>query len=215
MEIIYLVFVVFMEGNLVSLQMHAWHEYAPAEDVAEHMSCAAAIQQPEFQERLARTLRAGQTGQLSCKGGSQLGPLASLVEDARSVTIQPVASPEQTQVDEQQSVASVKLTGHLIHQPYDASGRSVAAYLGQEFFLETKDRGRVALYPTDAITKKDLMKWRGKSVTVRAIYVDHTPKASDDPMSYPADQNGAPLKRAGYEVRKIDAAASVGTRPDL
>ena len=188
--------------------MNAWHTYAEELRVASDLSCEAAIKDRAFQARMAGRLRTGQQGTLQCKDGPELESMAVLFQDP-PILLEPSAKnptseeAQNTETKKNES-QSEELSGKLLHVPYNPGKRSVAAYMGQEFFLVTKTKGRVALYPTDAVSRDALLKRVGKTVTVRAVFVDRTPTVNaDEPVQYPTDADGGPLKRKGYEVQSL------------
>ncbi len=195
MEIIYLVLMIFSEGNLQSISIDAWHTYKGAPAAVADRSCDEAIRNSGFQAHVAAKLPEGAEARLACRTFSELSDLAATVETAQSL-----------QVFSKNDFADrpETLSGKLIHKPYDPHRKSGEAYLGQEFFLEIEGRGRVALYPTESVDKQALLKLKNKKVKVRGKFVDRTPKVDPNmPVQYPIGEDGGPLKRVGYEVLEI------------
>ncbi|MEQ9363427.1 MAG: hypothetical protein RIF32_04250 [Leptospirales bacterium] len=199
MEIIYFIMVVFTESTLTAVQINAWHVYA--DEVGYDVPCERAIEDPKFQELMGRKLRPGQKATLRCKSDPEMRPLQFLLAPG-AVRIKPTAAPEgQTKSEDG---APRVLSGKLTHMPYESGRKSKAAYMGQEFFLETRELGRVALYATESVSKAELLKRVGKKISVEARFVDRTPTPDQTNMiQYPIGEDGGPMKRAGYEVLKF------------
>lgn len=204
MEIIYFIMVIFTESSLTSVQINAWHVYA--DEVGVSTSCESAIEDPEFQTLMGRKLQPGQKATIQCKSDPEMRGLQFLLNPG-AVRIKAIAASEDSSNSmNQENKAPKVLTGKLMHVPYKHGRKSKAAYMGQEFFLVTKDLGRIALYPTDSISKEQLMQHAGKTVKVHAQFVDRTPTPDQSNMiQYPIGEDGGPIKRTGYEVLKLSA----------
>lgn len=204
MEIIYFIMVVFTESTLSSVQINAWHIYA--DEVGHDVPCERAIEDEKFQKLMSGKLRPGQKATLQCKSDPEMRPLQFLLAPG-AVRIKATAAQNTDEMqngDSENAGAPRSLSGKLVHIPYKRGVKSVAGYLGQEFFLETEELGRVALYTSDSISKEELMRHVGKNLKLRVRYVDRTPTPDpENPISYPMGELGGPLKRAGYEVLAI------------
>ena len=208
MEIIYFIMIIFTESTLSSVQINAWHIYA--DEVGYNVPCERAIEDEKFQKLMGSKLRPGQKATLQCKSDPEMRPLQFLLAPG-AVQIKPGAAQSTNEMQDgdaaenpQDDSAPQTLSGKLIHVPYKRGVKSVATYLGHEFFLETEELGRVALYTSDAVSKEELMRHVGKIIKLRARYVDRTPTPDPaNPISYPIGEFGGPLKRAGYEVLVI------------
>ena len=197
MEFIYVIMIFFAGGDLHSIQIHPWHIYADETGVAEDLSCEAGITDAKFQAHMAANLKTGQKVSLQCKAHSEMRGLNVLLRQA-PVTIEASEASNKNKAPRDGEV--YELSGKLVHVPYESGRKSTAAYLGQEFFLET-EQGRVALYAGDAISRKALLKKVGQKVRLRGQFSDRTPKGEElQQMSYPTDMDGGPMKRVGYVV---------------
>ncbi|MCR9141038.1 MAG: hypothetical protein NXI24_02115 [bacterium] len=216
MEIIYFIMVIFSESTLASVEIKAWHIYA--DQVGYDVPCERAIEDPKFQQLMGRKLQPGQKATLQCKSDPEMRALQFLLNPG-AVRISPTATVDdsgQRPNDSGDTMDAAKaapreLTGKLIHVPYESGRKSTAAYLGQEFFLLTKDLGRVALYPSDAVSKERLLKFVGMTITLGTRFVDRTPNLQSPNghmQSYPIGEDGGPMKRQGYEVLQIKKECS-------
>lgn len=195
MEIIYLVLMIFAEGNMQSISIDAWHTYKGAPAALTNRSCDDAIRDQRFQAHVASKLPDGSEGRLACKTAREMNDLTALVGAAESMPVVTKNDPR---------LRPEILSGKLVHKPYDPHRKSAAAYLAQEFFLEVAGKGRLALYPTDDVDRDVLLKLQGKNIKIRGQFVDRTPHYDPEtPAQYPIDEDGGPLKRLGYEVLEI------------
>lgn len=198
MEIIYLVFLVFSRSNLEEAHIHAWHNYNQGPKHLLDRPCERAVQSKEFQKHLQAKLDPDREGRVFCRTASQMESFYDLV---KSPGVEITAN-EHPGTD--QSQKTVRIQGRLLHTPYDSSRRSVEAYMGQEFFLVQNDGTRVALYPTEEVSRETLLKKKDQTISVLGRFVDRTPDPDAGmPISYPMDPEGGPLKRTGYEVLKL------------
>ena len=99
-------------------------------------------------------------------------------------------------------VATVKLKGTLSYKPAKRGVKSVAAFTGDELFLETEDGRKVVLQPSEAHTKDSLAALDGTLVEIEA---EETEGELPDPReSYPTGPDGQPMRRnAGFIVRSL------------
>lgn len=95
MQIVFLVMIVFAGNDLRAVEINAWHIYADELGVA--ASCAEAIEDRQFQQRMAARLRPGERGSLQCRADEQMNALRFLL-NPEAVQIQAVEpAPPQTQ----------------------------------------------------------------------------------------------------------------------
>lgn len=78
--------------------------------------------------------------------------------------------------------------------------KSVEAYLGEEFFLQVNDGTELVLWPSETVSRDELLSLAGKEVEIMVEWVEgKVPK--DLRGSYPVDFYGNPLPRGeGYRV---------------
>lgn len=206
MEIIYFILVVFSSPNVPqihSVEIHPWHIYA--DKVGQDVPCERAVQNSAFQERIGRRLSAGQRATLQCKPASEMKEMAFLLRPGATV-VKPVAPG-----DDSEPNLMKRLRGKLVHRPYQRGRRSVAAYLGVEFFLRDAAGKEYALYPSVSVRRDLLLSLAGQQIELDAEFVDKTPSGNAKMQSnYPLGPDGGPLKRQGYSVLKIHKASGEG-----
>ncbi len=99
---------------------------------------------------------------------------------------------------------TVKLQGTLSYKPVKRGVKSVAAFTGDELFLETDDGRKLVLQPSEAHPKDSLAALDGSRVEIEA---EETEGEAPDPReSYPTGLDGQPMRRnAGFIVRSVRA----------
>jgi hypothetical protein len=196
MEIIYLIFLVFADKELESVHIHAWHSYQGAPEMVLEQSCESAIEDPAFQEAISRKIAPEKEGRLYCKTASDLPALRQLV-NMKGVTVNP--GYRESAEDAQEAI----VIGKLVHRPYERGRRTLEAYMAQEFFLVNSD-GDFAMYPSESVSKEDLLRLNGKDVELRVIFEDRTPEIDPGiPQAYPMEADGSPVPRTGYRVLEV------------
>jgi len=100
------------------------------------------------------------------------------------------------------AAATVKLVGTVTHKPAPRGVKSVAAFTGDEFFLETDDGRKVVLQPSEAHSKESLEALDGARVEIEAEETEGT--LPDPRESSPSGPDGEPMRRnAGFIVRSV------------
>lgn len=221
MEIIFFILVVFTSSNapqIHSVEIHPWHIYA--DRAGQNVPCERAIQDPAFQKYIGRQLAAGQRATLQCRPNSEMKPMAFLLRPDATV-VKPVApaadsdarirkplSNETRQSSESEPGSVKTLRGNLLHRPFERGRRSVAAYLGVEFFLRDAAGKEHPLYPSVSARRDLLLSLAGQTVELDAEFVDRTPApGTESSTNYPLGPDGGPLKRQGYSVLKVHKAS--------
>lgn len=200
MEIIYLVFLVFSGNNLDQVHLEAWHNYSRGPKFLINRPCEDTIKDPAFQAHLKKTLKPGQKGKLLCRTYSEVDSITSL-SNAPGVDLLPASRQKPEASDSDASI----LEGKLVHRPYEEGRKSVEAYLGQEFFLQQEDGEEVAIYPGKEFSRNALIKLKNQKIRIRTRFVDRTPKVDPaQPMSYPMESDGSPMRRTGYELIELN-----------
>ncbi|MCB1166491.1 MAG: hypothetical protein KDK33_10075 [Leptospiraceae bacterium] len=195
MEIIYFVFLVFNRGALEQAHIQAWHTYSAGPKYLIDRPCEETIKDPSFQKHLKAKLSGDQKGRLLCKSASEMESFRALITDP-GVDISSEASIQPGTI--------VPLEGKLIHKPFNSKKMGRDSYLGQEFFLINSDGTKLALYPTESVSREQLLAKKGQIVKVEGKFVDRTPDPDAQPaMQYPMGPDGGPLKRQGYEVLRF------------
>ena len=195
-EIIFLVYLVFSNGNLDQAHYYAWHTYDAGPKFLVNRPCEETIQDPAFQSHLRKSLKPGQQGKIMCRSASEVDSLQELAE---SPALELLPLKEDTRAEQE----IVMLEGKLVHRPYDSSRKSQQSYMGQEFFLVKDNGNEVALYPTAKVSRDMLLKQKNKTIRIQARFVDRTPGEDSPISSFPMGPDGGPLKRTGYEVLKL------------
>lgn len=196
-EIIFFIYLVMGKGGLDQAHYYAWHTYDQGPKFLIDRPCEETIQDAAFQLHLQTQLKPGQKGKLLCRSASELGPLEELASsDGVEILPKKPGRGKESGIH--------KFEGKLVHRPYESGRKSMASYMGQEFFLQLPDGKEVALYTTDRVTREYLMKLKDRKVRVQAKLVDRTPRIDpDQPASFPVGPDGGPVKRIGYEVISI------------
>lgn len=188
MDIIFLVVAIFSGDRFVSMEVRNYSEFA----VETRMNCEDYIGSQKFRKSLQLKKIRQPHVRAQCLGASQVQGLESMVNQAKAWKDIALYQKEDTLI----------LMGKIRYAPIENHRKSVESYLGRELVLVTSD-GEHALYPSESVKEKDLIKLDGKKVRLRAIYEDHTPTAGSEEQ-YPTDGHGAPLKRIGYRVVAIE-----------
>lgn len=218
METIFFILVVFTSPNtpqIHSVEIHPWHIYA--DRAGQNVPCKRAIQDPAFQKYIGRQLAAGQRATIQCRVNSEMKPLQFLLRPGATV-VQPVAPaadsevlkplPNEMRQSESEPSLMKTLRGQLVHRPYRRGRRSVAAYLGVEFFLRDAAGKEHPLYPSVSARRDLLLSLAGQTVELDAEFVDRTPAPGiESSTNYPLGPDGGPLKRQGYSVLKVHRAS--------
>lgn len=187
MEIILLVITIFSGETFSSIEIRNY-----SETLSHEGDCESYIGTARFRNSLQLKGIAKPKVRVACLGASQLPAMGEILN--QSATWKEVKLP--TQAD------AVLLTGKIRYSPIENRRKSVESYLGRDLVIVTAD-GEHALYPSESIKEKDLIKLDGKKVKLRAIFEDYTPAAGSQ-MQYPTDEKGMPLKRVGYRVIAIE-----------
>lgn len=90
------------------------------------------------------------------------------------------------------------MKGRLIYEPLDSGRKSVAAYLGHEFFLQT-DGQKVPLRP-GTVTEAQLKALKGKMVEISGEYVE---EAANPEAQTPMQSDGTLMRRKYWKVNRI------------
>jgi hypothetical protein len=93
------------------------------------------------------------------------------------------------------------MKGRLIYEPLDSGRKSVAAYLGHEFFLDVKGE-KIALRP-GTVTAAQLKAMKGKIVEITAEYVE---EAANPMAQTPLESDGSLMKRKYWKVHRLTAS---------
>lgn len=122
--------------------------------------------------------------------------------DLPAVTLQCVSAEEGQRIS--QAVQARRPTplrimkGRLIHEPLDTGRKSVAAYLGHEFFLQV-DEEKIPLRP-GTVTAAQLKAARGKMVEITAEYVEE----EANPLAQtPLESDGSLMRRKYWKVKRL------------
>lgn len=188
MEIIFLVVAIFSGDRFHSLEVRNFSEFA----ADQNMDCEKYIGSQKFRTALKLQKIKQPRVRAQCLAASQVQGLESLLNQA--TTWKEIALHSQQD--------AILITGKIRHNPTEEGRKSVDSYLGKGLVLVNSD-GEFALYPSEKVRQKDLIRLDGKKVKLRAIFEDHTPKDGSIEQ-YPTDGQGAPMKRVGYRVIAIE-----------
>ncbi len=121
---------------------------------------------------------------------------------ADEAAAEPAAEAPPTAEAEPAAEATVKLVGTLIYKPVKRGVKSVAAYTGDELFLETEEGRKVVLQPSEAHSEESLRALDGVRVEIEAEETEGT--LPDPRESHPTGADGQPMRRnAGFIVRSV------------
>lgn len=187
MEIILLVITIFSGESFSSIEIRNY-----SETMSHEGDCESYIGTTRFRNSLKLKGIAKPKVRVACLGASQLPALGEIIKQS--------AAWKEVRLQQKEDV--VVLTGKIRYTPIENRRKSVESYLGRDLVLVTSD-GEHALYPSETVKEKDLIKLDGKKVRLRAIFEDYTPAAGSQ-MQYPTDEKGRPLKRVGYRVIAIE-----------
>lgn len=127
---------------------------------------------------------------------------APTAEEPAGEAAEEAPSAAQVEADPAPPAATVKLVGTLTYKPVKRGVKSVAAYTGDELFLETEDGRKVVLQPSEAHSEESLQALDGVRVEIEAEETEGT--LPDPRESYPMGADGQPMRRnAGFIVRSV------------
>lgn len=161
------------------IHLEPYHEYAKRESL--DIPCEEYINQPAVRTEIQKKFDLPAAVTLQCVSAEEGHRISQAVQAKRPAT-------------------SRTMKGKLIHEPVDSGKKSVAAYLGHEFFLDVKGE-KIALRP-GTVTAAQLKAMKGRTVEITAEYVE---EAANPMAQTPLEADGSLMTRKYWKVHRISA----------